>query len=82
MQVELSQEPQMPLAEGQLHCCHIKLHNTGAMPLQDLRLAVAPTSVLLTQPHEGADPDPLAFLRGVHRHRAEDLSVAASQHRD
>ena len=64
-QVELSQEPQMPLAEGQLHCCHIALRNTGAMPLQDLRLAVAPTAVLLTQPHEAADPDPLTFLRGT-----------------
>ena len=62
--MELSQQPQGPLAEGQLHCCHVSLHNTGAMPLQDLRLAAAPTAVLLTQPHEAADSDPLAFLRG------------------
>ena len=74
-QVELSQEPQMPLAEGQLHCCHIALRNTGAMPLQDLRLAVAPTAVLLTQPHEAADPDPLTFLRGTPSMRRMELSA-------
>ena len=63
--MELSSEPEGPIAEGQLVCCHLALCNTGAMPLQDLRVAALSEDVLVAAPHRAADADPVAYLAGM-----------------
>ena len=63
-QVELSGEPQGAMAEGQLVCCRARLSNTGAMPLQDLRLAALSQDTLLSAPCPNVDEDPVARLAG------------------
>ena len=62
VQVDLSGEPQGALAEGQLVCCRVRLSNTGAMPLQELRVAAMSQDTLLTPPCAAVDDDPVAHL--------------------